>query len=114
MEEKWFETYTWNGEPDTRYVVIRQRKYSAPLKDMIEKTLKAFGFEDETPSDFKKLKLDTILIDLSGKAFIHMTHWDFHLMKVEYGKDIPFAYPSQIQPFMAKHFGSLTGHQYGI
>ena len=105
MEEKWFETYTWNGEPDTRYIAIRQRKYSAPLKEMVEKTLKAFGFEDETPSDFKKRTNNTTLIDLSSKIFIHMSHFDFILMKAEYGKDIFFAYPSQIQPFMTKHFG---------
>lgn len=111
MEEKWFETYTWNGEPDTRYIAIQQRKFSLPLREMIEKTLKAFGFEDETDPMYRKVANSTTIVDLSSKTFEHISRITF-LSK--YPPDIPFAYPSQIQPFMAKHFGSLAGHQYGI
>ena len=118
MEEKWFETYTWNGEPNTRYVIIRQRKWSQPLRDMIVKTLVNLGFTDVTDPDYKNAKNQSTLVDLSNKTYNHLSIWNAGVFTNNItgstGKDIPYAYPSQIPIFLAKHYGSLTGHQYGI
>jgi hypothetical protein len=114
MEESWFETYTWNGEPNTRYIIIRQRKWSQPIRDMVDKTLKNLGFEDQTNPEYKKAKNQSTLVDLSSKTFEHLSIWNAGVFRNELGQEVPYAYPSQISIFLAKHYGSLAGHQYGI
>lgn len=112
QEEKWFETYTWNGEADTRYIKFKQRKYSVSIRNMIDGYLKSLGFVDETDPEYIKAGNATTIVDLSSKTYQHVSVW--HAWKHSNGSEIPLAYPSQISIFIDKHFGSLAGYQYGI
>ena len=114
MEEKWFETYTWNGEADTRYIKFRQRKYSVPIRNMIDGYLKSLGFVDETDSEYAEASRQTTIVDLSNKTYKHVSVWSAWQQANQQNVEIPLAYPSQISIFIDKHFGSLAGYQYGI
>lgn len=114
QEEKWFETYTWNGEPNTRYIVFRQRKYSVSIRNMIDGYLKSLGFVDETDPEYAKASNQTTIVNLSSKTYQHVSLWNAHKIRNDQNIEIPLAYPSQISIFIDKHFGSLTGFQYGI
>jgi len=114
QEEKWFETYTWNGEADTRYIKFRQRKFSTAIRNMIDGYLKSLGFTNETDPEYAKFSNQTTIVDLSGKTYQHISTWNAHKRQMERDIEIPLAYPSQISIFIDKHFGSLAGFQYGI
>lgn len=114
QEEKWFETYTWNGEADTRFIKFKQRKYSLSIKNMIDGYLKSLGFTDETDPAYTIRYLITV-VDLSSKTYQHVSLWNANKIANDQKiGTIPLAYPSQISIFIDKHFGSLTGFQYGI
>ena len=114
QEEKWFETYTWNGEAGTRYIRFRQRKYSVSIRNMIDGYLKSLGFVDETDPEYAKASNQTTVVDLSSKTYQHVSLWNAHTIGNNQNIEIPLAYPSQISIFIDKHFGSLAGYQYGI
>ena len=115
QEEKWFETYTWNGEADTRYIKFKQRKYSVSIRNMIDGYLKSLGFVDETDPEYAKASNATTIVDLSSKTYQHVSVWRaWKHANSNNINEIPLAYPSQITLFIDKHFGSLTGFQYGI
>jgi hypothetical protein len=114
QEEKWFETYTWNGEPNTRYIVFRQRKYSSLIRNMVDGYLKSLGFVDQTDPEYAKASNQSTLVDLGAKTYQHLSAWRMHQTKTEMGADIPLAYPSQMTIFMTKHFGAVAGHRFGL
>jgi len=114
QEEKWFETYTWNGEADTRYIKFRQRKFSVPIRNMIDGYLLSIGFANETDPEYATASNQTTIVDLSSKTYQHVSSWHSYKRQIDYGAEIPLAYPSQISIFIDKHFGSLAGYQYGI
>lgn len=113
-EEKWFETYTWNGEADTRYIKFRQRRFSVPIRNMIDGYLQSIGFTNETDPEYIKASNQTTIVDLSSKTYQHVSIWRSWKHAHEQNVEIPLAYPSQISIFIDKHFGSLAGFQYGI
>jgi len=114
QEEKWFETYTWNGEADTRYIKFRQRKFSVPIRNMIDGYLLSIGFANETDPEYAKASNATTIVDLSSKTYQHVSAWSAYKIANDNNAEIPLAYPSQISIFIDKHFGSLAGYQYGI
>ena len=114
QEEKWFETYTWNGEPNTRYILFRQRKYSVLIRNSVDGYLKSLGFVDQTDPDIANASNQSTMVDLGVKTYQHLSAWRMHQARVEMGTDIPLAYPSQMTIFMAKHFGAVAGHRFGL
>lgn len=115
QEEKWFETYTWNGEADTRYIKFRQRKFSGPIKNMIDGYLQSIGFTNKTDPEYITASNPITVVDLSSKTYQHVSLWNAHKIANDQKIGaIPLAYPSQITIFIDKHFGAIASHRFGL
>jgi hypothetical protein len=113
-EEKWFEAYNWNAEPDTIKLLFIMKQPSEGVSRSVEQFLESIDIKPEArhkPEIKNKMSYCGWVVDMSSRKYKRLSQWEITLEK---RNGVKVGWPSQMQIHMIEKRGTIVGHQFGI